>query len=143
VATQAARFNPRNILIEDRASGTQLIQELKRDGVYAATRYDPGTMDKIMRLNSVTSTVENGFVYLPERAEWLTSYLHELTTFPSGKYDDQTDSTSQALDWAKNQHHEYGLLAYWRQEAEKLKTQQGTQRVAGPNFRNFHEWRSP
>jgi predicted phage terminase large subunit-like protein len=66
-----------NILIEDRASGTQLSQELKRDGVYAATRYDPGTMDKIMRLNSVTSTIENGFVYLPERAEWLACYLQE------------------------------------------------------------------
>jgi phage terminase large subunit-like protein len=131
-----------NILIEDRASGTQLIQELKRDGVYAATRYDPGTMDKIMRLNSVTSTIENGFVYLPERAEWLACYLQELTTFPSGKYDDQTDSTSQALDWAKNQNHEYGLFEYWRQEAEKLKTRQRTQSVEGPNFRNAHEWRS-
>jgi predicted phage terminase large subunit-like protein len=142
VAAQAARFEPRNILIEDRASGTQLIQELKRDGVYAATRYDPGTMDKIMRLNSVTSTIENGFVYLPESADWLATYLHELTTFPSGKHDDQTDSTSQALDWAKNQHHQYGLLEYWRQEAEKLKTQQRTPRVEGPNFRNLHEWTS-
>jgi hypothetical protein len=100
-------------------------------------------MDKTMRLHSVTSTIENGFVYLPERAEWLASYLHELTTFPSGKHDDQTDSTSQALDWAKNQNREYGLFEYWRQEAEKLQTHQTTHRVEGPNFRNLHEWRSP
>jgi hypothetical protein len=66
----------------------------------------------------------------------------KLTTFPSGKYDDQTDSTSQALEWAKNQNHEYGLFEYWRQEAEKLKTRQRTQSVEGPNFRNAHEWRS-
>jgi len=142
VATQAMRFKPRNILIEDKASGTQLIQDLKRDGVYAATAYDPEGMDKIMRLHSVTSTIENGFVYLPERAEWLVSYLHELTTFPSGKHDDQTDSTSQALDWAKNHNRAYGLFDYWRQEAEKLKTQRRTPQVEGPNFRNVHEWRS-
>jgi len=39
---------PANILIEDKASGTQLIQELIRDGVYGITRYEP-TMDKVMR----------------------------------------------------------------------------------------------
>jgi hypothetical protein len=48
-----------------------------------------------------SSTIENGFVHLPEKAEWLATYLHELVTFPKGKYDDQADSTSQALDWAK------------------------------------------
>jgi hypothetical protein len=58
-------------------------------------------MEKIMRLHSVSSTVENGFVYLPEEADWLAEYLHELTTFPATKHDDQTDSTSQALDWVK------------------------------------------
>ena len=45
-------------------------QELIREGVYGVTRYEP-TMDKIMRLNSVTSTIENGFVHLPDKAAWL------------------------------------------------------------------------
>jgi hypothetical protein len=54
-----------------------------------------------MRMHSVSSTIENGFVYLPTEADWLAPYLHELTSFPAGKYDDQADSTSQALDWAK------------------------------------------
>jgi predicted phage terminase large subunit-like protein len=117
---QAERFQPTNILIEDKASGTQLIQELIQDGVYGVTRYEP-TMEKIMRLHSVTSTIENGFVYLPTEAEWLPQYLHELTTFPGGKHDDQADSTSQALDWAKQGHHTYGLLEYFQQEKMKLK----------------------
>lgn len=56
---------------------------------------------KTTRLHSVTSTIENGFVYLPTEAEWLSSYLHELTTFPNSKHDDQADATSQALDWTK------------------------------------------
>jgi len=97
---QADMFSPRVILIEDKASGTQLLQELVREGVHAAQSYKP-TMDKVMRLHSVCSTIENGFVYLPEKAPWLQEFLHEITTFPNSKHDDQTDSTSQALDWAK------------------------------------------
>lgn len=103
VREQANAFKPTTILIEDRASGTQLLQELIHEGVYAAKAYKP-TMDKTMRLHSVSSTIENGFVHLPEKAEWLPNYLYELTTFPKGKYDDQADSTSQALDWLKQRY---------------------------------------
>ena len=100
VLEQARRFDPKTVLIEDKSSGTALIQELTREGLHAVTRYEP-KLEKIMRLNSVTSTIESGFVYLPEKATWLADYLHELTTFPNGKFDDQCDSTSQALDWIK------------------------------------------
>jgi len=58
-------------------------------------------MDKLMRMHSVTSTIANGFVYLPDEAEWLVNYVHELITFPRGKHDDQADATSQGLDWVK------------------------------------------
>ena len=117
VRQQAEQFQPNNILVEDKASGTQLIQELIRDGVYGVTRYEPGGLDKTMRLHSVTSTIENGFVYLPTEADWLPLYLHELTTFPSGKHADQADSTSQALDWAKQGMYPLPLFEYWRREA--------------------------
>jgi predicted phage terminase large subunit-like protein len=103
VREQAEVFSPQTILIEDKASGTQLIQELISEGVHAIKRYVP-TMDKIMRMHSVTSTIENGFVHLPEKAPWLCEYLHELAIFPKGKYDDQADSTSQALEWFKQQY---------------------------------------
>ncbi len=69
-----------------------------------------------MRLHSVTNTLENGFVYLPSEAAWLAAYLHEITVFPGGKYDDQADSTSQALDWMKQTTCNYGFLEYIRQE---------------------------
>ena len=116
VREHAELFHATTILIEDKASGTQLIQELVRDGVYGITRYEP-KMDKVMRLHSITSTIENGFVYLPTEAVWLADYLHELTTFPSAKHDDQADSTSQALDWLKQGTRVYGVLDYYRQEA--------------------------
>jgi hypothetical protein len=80
-------------------------------------------MDKIMRMHSVTSMMENGFVHLPDKAAWLGEYLHELASFPKSKYDDQADSTSQALDWFKQQFMSYThpLIELYRQEAERLK----------------------
>lgn len=113
--TQAETFSARTVLIEDKASGTQLIQELIREGFHPVTRYST-TMDKIMRMHSVTGMIENGLVYLPEKAEWLAEYMHELTTFPNGKFDDQVDSTSQALDWVRGRNRYcYGLLEYHKQ----------------------------
>jgi len=88
---------------EDKASGTQLLQELVHEGVYAAKAYKP-TMDKIMRMHSVSSIIENGFVHIPEKSEWLVNFLCEVTTFPKGKHDDQADSVSQALDWLKQRY---------------------------------------
>jgi predicted phage terminase large subunit-like protein len=130
VSALAARFGPSNILIEDKASGTQLIQELQQERVHAVTRYDPKGLDKIMRLHSVTSTIENGSVDVPEKAEWLQPYLHELTTFPYGKHDDQADSTSQALDWAKQSVSESGYWKYLLRSHEK-QLAQGERSTAG------------
>jgi len=56
-------------------------------------------------------------MYVPEKAPWLEVYLHELATFPKAKFDDQTDSTSQALDWAKERATESGYIAWLRQQA--------------------------
>jgi predicted phage terminase large subunit-like protein len=64
------------------------------EGMHAITRYVP-EYDKTMRLHAQTGMIENGFVHLPREAHWLAEYLHELTSFPKGKYVDQVDSTSQ------------------------------------------------
>ena len=124
VREQAEAFSPQTILIEDKASGTQLIQELVSEGMHAIMKYE-STMDKIMRMNSVTATIENGFVHLPDKAAWLDEYRHELTSFPKGKYDDQADSTSQALDWFKQQNmtSRYWFPEYWKREAERIESE--------------------
>jgi predicted phage terminase large subunit-like protein len=100
VCEQAEAFNASVVLIEDKASGTQLIQELVEYGLHAVTRYPPQS-DKIMRMHAQTAMIENGFVHLPKDAGWLAEYLHELTVFPKGKHDDQIDSKAQMLDWFK------------------------------------------
>src|SRR5437899_8151976 len=120
VREQRDRFAASVVLIEDKASGTQLIQELIADGCYGVTRYQP-TTDKIMRLHAQTAMIENGFVYIPETAPWLAEYLHEMTVFPNGKHDDQVDSTAQFLDWVNKPMPSQGIFEYYRRMAEKLK----------------------
>jgi hypothetical protein len=61
---QCEAFAADVVLIEDKASGTQLTQELVADGMHAVTRYQPQS-DKIMRMHAQTATIENGFVHLP------------------------------------------------------------------------------
>jgi len=100
VVAQAQLYSATTIAIEDRASGTQLIQELR--GCVSAIEARKPTSDKQMRMSSQTAQIENGFVYIPREAHWLQEYLHELSVFPKGKYDDQVDSTSQALDTLGN-----------------------------------------
>jgi predicted phage terminase large subunit-like protein len=122
VREQQSLYDATEVLIEDKASGTQLIQELIADGCYGVTRYLP-TTDKIMRLNAQTAIIENGFVHIPEAAPWLAEYLHEMTVFPKGKHDDQVDSTAQFLDWVKRPFPSQGLFEYYRQRAQELEQQ--------------------
>lgn len=56
-------------------------------------------MDKTMRIQSTSPIIKNGFMLIPTFAPWLDAYLHELLIFPNGTYNDQVDSTSQALHW--------------------------------------------
>ena len=96
VVEQARRFGAEVVLIEDRASGTQLIQELVWGGLRTVRKIEPEA-DKVMRLHAQTGVIENGFVHLPRNATWREEYLDELTRFPKSRHDDQVDSTSQAL----------------------------------------------
>ena len=122
VREQQNLFNATEVLIEDKASGTQLIQELIADGCHGVTRYQP-TGDKTMRLHAQTAVIENGFVHIPETAPWLAEYLHEMTVFPNGRHDDQADSTAQFLDWFKKPFPGQGIFEYYRQRAQELEEQ--------------------
>jgi predicted phage terminase large subunit-like protein len=119
VREQQDLYNAQVVLIEDKASGTQLIQELIADRCYGITSYQP-TTDKIMRLHAQTALIENGFVSIPESAPWLDEYLHEVSVFPNGKHDDQVDSTAQFLDWFKRPFPAQGWYELARMRAEEL-----------------------
>ena len=99
----AELYSADTILVEDKASGTQLIQDLKSEGLFPITPYKPPAgADKIMRLHSQAAAFENGRVLLPKEATWLSDYLNEITGFPGSRYADQVDSTTQALDYMRS-----------------------------------------
>lgn len=118
VIAQAERWKARVVLIEDKASGTQLIQELKQ--TLTGVKGVKPESDKTMRMHAQTAEIEAGRVLLPRSAPWLAEYVTELTTFPKAKYDDQVDSTAQALQWIATAGRTPNIIAYYRQECERL-----------------------
>jgi predicted phage terminase large subunit-like protein len=139
VRDQQSQYNANVVLIEAKASGTQLIQELIVDGCHGVTRYQP-ECDKIMRLHAQTASIENGFVHLPETAPWLAEYLHEMSTFPKGKHDDQVDSTAQFLDWVKRPFPSQGIFEYTRQLAQEQEQRRKPQPVQTEWAKGSMEW---
>jgi predicted phage terminase large subunit-like protein len=142
VREQQSQFNANEVLIEDKASGTQLIQELVDDGCHAVTRYEP-TCDKIMRMHAQTALIENGFVHIPETAPWLAEYVHEMTVFPNGKHDDQVDSTAQFLEWFKRPstfHRHMEFLRLWDQAAQAAALPRKPQPAPPDPARGSVEW---
>jgi len=103
VKEQYMKHSPNAVVIEDKGSGIQLLQDLRADGVFVLKAYcPPPGNDKAMRLSAQSAVFENGCVWLPKQALWLADYVRELTTFPGTKYDDQVDSTTQALNYLRN-----------------------------------------
>lgn len=89
------------VLIEDKASGQQILQDFKRVGSMPLIPVMPGKnipKTKEERLVMVSPLFEAGKVFLPEKAEFLFDYIHELTSFPYAKHDDMVDSTTQYLN---------------------------------------------
>ncbi len=84
------------IIIEDKASGQSLIQELMRDTRLAIIPFKTD-IDKIARANASTPPIECGRVFLPENAEWLLDYIDTMASFPKAIHDDDVDSTTQAI----------------------------------------------
>lgn len=109
VREQARFYNADIILIEDKASGTQLIQELRNESFSSIHAYEPAACDKIMRFHTQTDLFETGRVLLPTDAHWLGDYIHEIITFPGSKHDDQVDSTAQALHYLRKPMVEYRI----------------------------------
>jgi predicted phage terminase large subunit-like protein len=99
---QADEWTPNAILVEDKASGQSLIQELKLATALPVIPIKVDS-DKLTRAQAVTPLLEAGKVYLPEGAPWRAEYLDELASFPTAAHDDAVDSTTQALNYLRQQ----------------------------------------
>ncbi len=95
-------YKPNEVLIEDKASGQSLIQELQRE-TRIPIKAIKVSADKIARVHAVTPLIECGRVFLKQEAksEMLEVILSECEEFPNGEYDDVVDSISQFLNEAK------------------------------------------
>lgn len=113
------QYHPHTILIEDASSGTQLVQDLKEQNIYCVKPIRPEG-DKKTRLFAQASVFESGKIYVPAKSPWVDDFIHELTSFPSAKFDDQVDAISQGLTYLREHLDESGLVAYYRLEVEKL-----------------------
>jgi predicted phage terminase large subunit-like protein len=93
----AGRFHADAVLIEDRVSGTSLIQDVRHRGVQRVIGIEPWS-DKLSRMMAQTPKLEAGSLILPTTAPWLADFIGEYLAFP-GRYDDQIDSLAQFLEW--------------------------------------------
>jgi len=96
VQSQYVKWSPREIIVEDAASGQSLIQELKHGTRLPIIPFRVDR-DKIARVNAISAVVESGRVFLPAEASWLGEFEEEAAAFPFAAHDDQVDSLSMAL----------------------------------------------
>ena len=98
VVAEVGKHNANVVLIEDKSSGTNLIQDLRHEGKVRPIAITPDA-DKITRMAAQSAKIEAEYVHLPEQAPWLADFMTELLQFPYGGHDDQVDSVSQFLGW--------------------------------------------
>ncbi|MFN5118667.1 MAG: phage terminase large subunit [Cyanobacteriota bacterium] len=93
----AWQFN--TLLVEDKANGPAVIDTLKREAKgYVVHAVNP-LGGKVARAEAAAVTLQQGRVFLPRHAPWLSEYMGQLLAFPSGTFDDLVDETTQVINF--------------------------------------------
>jgi predicted phage terminase large subunit-like protein len=99
---------PDRILVEAKASGQSLLQDLRLARV-PAVGYNPGLADKVSRAHQAAPTLELGLLWVPESAKnpgqpvsWAAAFLKQLAKFPVAEHDEYVDCFAQAIIYLKN-----------------------------------------
>lgn len=105
--TKARR--PDRVLIEAKASGQSLIQDMRLARVPVLS-YNPGNADKVSRAHQAAPTLELGLLWIPESAKnrgqfisWAMPFVKQLAKFPVAEHDDYVDTFTQAIIFLKNE----------------------------------------
>lgn len=86
------------VLMEDKASGQSLLQDLRGEQEVSLIAIQPKG-DKVMRMARASAALEAGKLWLPQEAPWVAAFEAELLAFPNGPHDDQVDALSQYVLW--------------------------------------------
>jgi len=99
---------PDLILVEEKAAGLSLIQELQKAHLIVRG-YNPGRADKMQRLQITAAIFATKRVWLPESEvhkgyvkDWVEGFLSQICAFPDSTHDDYVDSATQAMRWLKD-----------------------------------------
>jgi predicted phage terminase large subunit-like protein len=99
--SNALKWNPTALVIEDKSSGSSLIQSLRQKTRLPVIAYDPKARDKIVRASAATPLVESGRVFVPASAPWVEDFIVECERFPNAKHDDQVDTLSMLAEFVQ------------------------------------------
>jgi predicted phage terminase large subunit-like protein len=89
-------WEPDAFIVEKKAAGAPLIQELRAMGIPVQEFSPSRGNDKMVRLNAVADLFTSGKVWAPD-TRWAREVIEEVAAFPVGEHDDFVDTTSQAL----------------------------------------------
>tara|TARA_R110000782_G_scaffold7051_2_gene23812 strand:- start:4748 stop:6208 length:1461 start_codon:yes stop_codon:yes gene_type:complete len=89
-------WEPDTVIIEAKASGVPLSQELRHMGIPVVNFTPSRGNDKVSRVHSVSPLFESGMVWVPDEV-WADELVEEVAAFPNGEHDDLVDSMTQAL----------------------------------------------
>jgi predicted phage terminase large subunit-like protein len=89
-------WQPDAFIVEKKAAGAPLIQELRNMGIPVQEFSPSRGNDKMVRLNAVADLFSSGKVWAPD-TRWAREVIEEMASFPVGEYDDYVDTTTQAL----------------------------------------------
>jgi len=89
-------WKPDSFLVEKKAAGAPLVQELRRMGIPVDEFTPSRGNDKIARVNAISDMFSSGMVWAPDR-RWAKEVIEEVAAFPMGEHDDYVDTVSQAL----------------------------------------------
>ncbi len=93
------KWRPHVVIVEDKSSGQQILQELNATTKIPVIASKMPDGDKYTRACLVAPIVEAGKVYLPEEAPWMHDFMQEVSLFPNSSFVDQVDSLTQALQY--------------------------------------------
>ena len=90
-------WDPDTVIIEAKASGQPLTDELRKMGIPVVNfSTEQKETISILRVNSVAPLFESGMIYAPDQ-EFAEEVIEECAAFPFGDHDDLVDSTTQAI----------------------------------------------